>query len=219
MATQALLEGTQEVLERVQQFDATTLSRESDLGKQLSFAEAVPFAQSLIDIYKRIPMSALDDFSDSQLNTIKGQAQADYNVFKQILDFVATVPNASDVRTNIIGTLKSRRDPLFDQIWQFVAYGVARITDTTVLETNARAAIQGIRDDAGKLTKHLEEAKKGADGALAEIRSVAAEQGVSQKAAYFKKEADDQDELAKSWLRYTYYFAAEVPPDLVPRLF
>ena len=95
MSTVAVLESTREALNRIQQFDAKTLSREDDLGKQMSFSEAVQPAEALIDIYKRIPITALDDFSDTQLNAISGQAKADYNVFKQILDFNAQDGNAA----------------------------------------------------------------------------------------------------------------------------
>ncbi len=210
MATQENLETTRETLNRVQQFDVTTLSREDDLGKQMSFSEAITPSQALIDIYRRIPLTALDDFSDTQLNVIKGQAQADYSIFDQILKFSASTPDAASTRTNIINTLKARRDQLFDYIWQYVAYGVARITDTSLLETQARATIQSIKDQSAKLTLQLQDAKNNADKVLAEIRAVAAEQGVSQKAIYFKQEVEDQEQLAATWLKYTYGFAAAV---------
>lgn len=210
MATQTLLESTRDALDRVQQFDVSTLSREADLGKQMNFSEAVAPSHALIDIYRRIPLTALDDFSDGQLNVISQQAQADFNVFKQILDFNATAGNAASSRTSIINTLKTRRDQLFDQLWQYVAYGVARITDTSLLETQARATIQSIEDRSEKLTAQLHTAKNDADSALAEIRAVAAEQGVSQQAIHFKQEAEEQETLAATWLKYTYWFAAAV---------
>ena len=210
MATLTLLESTREALDRVQQFDASTLSREADLSKQMNFSEAVAPSQALIDIYRRIPLTALDDFSDGQLNVISQQAQADFNVFKQILEFNATAANAASSRTSIINTLKTRRDQLFDQLWQYVAYGVARITDTSLLETQARATIQSIKDQSEKLTTQLHTAKSDADSALAEIRAVAAEQGVSQQAIHFKQEAEEQETLAATWLKYTYWFASAV---------
>lgn len=210
MATQSLLESTRDALDRVQQFDASALSREADLGKQMNFSEAVEPSQALINIYRRIPLTALDDFSDGQLNVISQQAQADFNVFKQILEFNANAANAANSRTGMINTLKTRRDQLFDQLWQYVAYGVARITDTSLLETEARATIQSIKDQSEKLTTQLHAAKNDADSALAEIRAVAAEQGVSQQAIHFKQEAEEQEILATIWLKYTYWFAAAV---------
>lgn len=210
MATMQLLESTRENLNRIQQFDASTLSREADLGKQMNFSEAVIPSKALIDIYRRIPITSLDDFSDGQLNIISQQAQADFNIFNQILEFNAAAGNAATTRTNIINTIKGRRDQLFDALWQFVAYGVARTTDTSLIETQARATIQSIKDDSNKLTEQLNQAKANADAVLSEIRSVAAEQGVSQKAVYFKQEADSQEQLAEKWLKYTYGFAAAV---------
>lgn len=210
MATQTILESTREALDRVQQFDVATLSREDDLGKQMNFSEAVAPSQALVDIYRRIPLTALDDFSDTQLNAIGQQAKADFNVFKQILEFNATTADAANTRTTIINTLRTRRDQLFDQLWHYVAYGVARITDTSLLETQARATIQSIKDQSEILTSQLVAAKNDADTALAEIRAVAAEQGVSQQAIHFKKEAGEQETLAATWLKYTYWFAAAV---------
>lgn len=219
MATEGILESTKESLNRVQQFDTSSLSREADLGNQLNFREAITPANAVIDIYKRIPLTALGDFTDTQLNVISKQTNADYNIFKQILDFDATAADAPATRTTIIGTLKNRRDQLFDLLWQYVAYGVARITDTSVLETQARATIQSIKDQSEKLTEELNTAKTDADKALAAIRAVAAEQGVSQQASYFRNEVTEQEELADKWLKYTYRFAAAVATFAVFSLF
>ena len=100
-----------------------------------------------------------------------------------------------------------------------IAYGVARITDTTLLETQARATIQSIKDQSEKLTSQLLAAKTDADNALAEIRAVAAEQGVSQQAIHFKQEAEAQETLAATWLTYTYWFAGAVGGFAVLSLF
>ena len=210
MSTEALLKTCSESLTRVQEFKAVTLSREADLGKQMSFAGAVVPAESIIAIYRRIPISALQDFADSQLNAIQTQSNADFSIFKQILDFTATSSDAASTRTNLLAQIVARRDQLFEQVWQYVAYGVARATDTSVLETQARATIQSIEDRSTKLTEQLTQAKADADTALAAIRSVASEQGVSQQAAYFKDEAENQDSLSEIWLKYTYRFAMAV---------
>ncbi len=210
MATQSVLDTARSALQRMQQFDVADLGREDDLGKQLNFTDAMPWAGALVGIYQRIPLTALDDFSDNQLNAIAKQAQADFNTFKQILDFSATSGNAADSRNIILNTLKARRDQLFEQLWQYVAYGVARNTDTSLLETQARSTIQSIKDQSEELTSQLEIAKQHADSALAEIRAVAAEQGVSQQAIYFKQEAEEQETLAELWLTRTYWFASAV---------
>lgn len=219
MATEKVYTTCRDALVRVQTFDPETLGRIDDLGRQMNFAEAVKPAEAIIAVYKRIPESALPDFTDGQLNAILAQANADYNVFKQILEFNAASGDAVGTRSNILANIKVRRDQVFDQLWQYVAYGVARITDTSLLETQARATIQGIEDQASKLTEQLAKAKSDADSALAAIRAVASEQGVSQQAIYFKEEAQTQETLADKWLSYTYRFAAALGTFAVFSLF
>ncbi len=210
MATDSVLNQCYDSLTRVQTFDASTLSREDDLGKQMSFAEAVKPAEAIIAVYKRIPLSSLPDFTDNQLNAIHSQTNADFSVFKQILDFNAAAGDAVNTRSTMLSQIKVRRDQLFESVWQYVAYGVARANDTSVLEIQARATIQKIEDQAEKLTGQLGQAKKDADEALAIIRKTASEQGVSQEAHYFKEESEAQDALAAQWLLYTYRFAMAV---------
>ena len=215
--TQSILENCTESLIRIQQFDpATSGARRSRQTNELPRGHS---ASAVIDVYKRIPVTALNDFTDGQLDTIQGQANADFNVFKQILEFDATSNNASSTRRHLISSLQSRRDQVFNQLWQYIAYGVARITDTNLLETQARATIQSIKDQSEKLTKQLNDAKTDADTALAAIRSVASEQGVSQQASYFKGEAESQETLATTWLSYTYKFAGAVAIFAVASLF
>jgi DNA segregation ATPase FtsK/SpoIIIE-like protein len=210
MATKTILDETTLALERIQNIEVSSLGREDDLGKQMSFSEAITSAGEIVDLYKRISLNALNDFSDTQLNAIKAQAQADFNIFQQILSFDATVSNAATIRTQIITAMKARRDQLFDQIWQYIAYGVARNTDASLLEVQARSTIQSIKDQAATLTTQLNNARTDADKALEAIRLVAAEQGVSQQASYFKTEAEAQESLAEKWLKRTYWSAAGV---------
>lgn len=210
MAASTNYEETKSALERMQVFDVSTLGREADLGKQLNFTSAIEGARNIVGIYKRIPLSSLDDFTDSQLNTIKSNSQSDFQLFEQILKFDTTVADVSNARTNIISTISSRRNTLFDQVWQFIAYGVARNTDTSVIEANARASIQSIEDQSNAILKKLNTAETEADNALKAIRAAALEQGVSQQAVYFKQESEDQNSLADTWLRRTLYAASGV---------
>ena len=210
MATESIYKETLEALTRLQQFDANTLSREVDLGTQMNFAAAVDPAREIIGVYLRIPSATLKDFTDTQLTTIKTEAQADYNTFDQILKFNATASTASDIRNVLLAGLIPRRDAVFQQLWQYIAYGIARATDTSLLESEARSTIQSIKDQAAKITADLNTAKTDADNVLKEIRAIAFEQGVSQQALYFRQEADGQELLASEWLTRTYKFASAV---------
>ena len=56
------LEETRNALVRMQEFDVSTLARETDLGQLLNFNEAVEPATRLINQYKRLSVAALEDF-------------------------------------------------------------------------------------------------------------------------------------------------------------
>lgn len=208
MATEKNLNETRDSLDRIQQFEVSKLERSNELGIALSFVDTLKSAQAVVDLYKRIPMAALSDFTEEQLNAIKGQANADYQMFDTMLKFdPAKEGSPAQKRQELITQVQARRDAVFQQLWQYIAYGVARLTDTSLLEVQARATIQGIKDEAKVFTDKLASDQGDAEKALKAIRDVAVEQGVSQQAAYFKGEAEDQEAKAEVWLTRTYQFA------------
>lgn len=219
MATAQKLKDTHSSLERIQQFDVQTLVRQEELGQSMCFAEIVPNASSIVELYNRISIGCLEDFADQQLDIVLGQANSDYQLFEQILLFSPTENNANQQRTTLINTVVNRRDPLFNTLWQFIAYSVARATDTTLLEAQARATIQSIKDQSAEINGQLAQNKKDSDEALKEIRAVAAEQGVSQQAMYFKEEFEQQELKANDWLDKTYKFAGALAVFSVLSLF
>ncbi len=207
MADTNIINEAKAALERIQQFDAKQLSREQALGNQMNFNEAIGPAQKIVDLYKRIPLLMLDDLMNTQLQQIKSFADSDFNLFDQINTFSLTTANPGEQRQSIINSIVNRRDTLFQSLWQFIAYGVARQVDQSVLESEARATIQGIKDQAEKINRELVENKKESDAALTAIRAIAAEQGVSQQSIYFKTEAETNEKNAETWLRNVVIFS------------
>lgn len=191
MATESVLKDAQESLERIQSFDPKDLDRASDLGRELNFSEAIPSAEKITALYKRVPISILQELTDQQLNQIKASADADFNRFNQVLAFSAAQPNAAQARTNLLNQIVQSYDATFQVLWQFIAFAVATVTDTSILESHARAILQSIEDRAEKLTKGLADKSKAAQDVLDHIQKVAAEQGVSQQALFFKERADE----------------------------
>lgn len=194
---QQLAETTTSV-ERMQNFDAHTLERKTDLGS-MNFFDAVEPAQKLVNLYNRLSISVLSDFPNDILATLKNQADADFNRLSQILDFKLDQSSPADARNNLITQVKSAYDTTFRAIWQYIAYGVSKVTDTQRLESEARGALQSIKDQAGKTAEDIKVNAELAQSALDEIRRVAAEQGVSQQAIYFKSEAEDHAKEAEKW--------------------
>jgi hypothetical protein len=81
-------------------------------------------------------------------------------------------------------------------------------TDFKLIEHEARGVFQKIEDQSSNITNQLEQSKLQAESILDEIRKVAAEQGVSQHAIYFKEEHESHETEAKNWLKYTIIIAS-----------
>jgi hypothetical protein len=192
-------ENASESLKRVQEFDVSELPREEDLGKSFEFSGAVEPATRLIELFRRLPISALEDFAQTQLDQVKKQADSCYNIFEQILNFQATQDNASSTRQSLISQLEGAYQGAFNILMPLIGYSLYKTADFQRLDTEARATLQSIKDEASSITRGLEEQKADAEGVLEEIRKVAAEQGVSQQAYYFKEEAEENATQAEVW--------------------
>lgn len=192
------LEQTISSIERLQGFEPTSLERRAELGS-MNFADAVEPARQLVNLYKRLSISVLSDFPDDMLLTLKNQADADYNRLTQILSFTLEQGSPADVRASLISQINAAYAASFRVVWQYIAYGVSKITDTQRMESEARGTLQAIKDQAGKTAEQMQEQAEQAQHALDEIRRVAAEQGVSQQAIYFKDEATLHENAAKDW--------------------
>ncbi len=199
MATKDLLESTKESLERMQRFDVRQLARTDELGRSLSFEEAIPFAKKLTELYQRLGTSVIEDLTDTHLTAVKNQADADYSRFKSILDFSTGISNPQATRDQYISQLEGAYDATFNALWQYIAYGVSKAIDSQRLENESRAVLQGISDQAERITSNLQESENAANNTLNEIRRVAAEQGVSQQAIHFNTEAELHKGLAATW--------------------
>lgn len=194
-------------LSRVQNFDAASLSRVDALGSELNFLDAVPAAEKIINLFSQFPAQHLSELPANQTNTIKAQADSAYSIFDSILKFDPKQGDAYANRTALIESLKTQYEPLFTQIMGLIAYGASRLRDFSAIERDARAAAQGAKDRADEAAKQLEAQQAEAQRILEEVRRVAAEQGVSKQAAYFKDEGDYHATQAERWRWLTIYCA------------
>lgn len=218
MAT--LVEEAKQSLDRIQQFDAGTLAREEDLGIRFSFADAVPAARRLIQLYQQLGLATLDDFSDAILQQVRQQADADFNRFDSLLKFAPdTQQNPSSVRTQLISGIESAYQATFQALYMPIAYGVSKSIDYQRMENEARASLQAVADRADQVTENIQGQQKQVEDILQNVRKAASEQGVSQQAIYFKDEADNHATLARAWLKYTVILAVCVAIYSIATLF
>lgn len=184
---------------RMQQFDLYSLAREEELGKNLNFNDAIPEAKRLVDLYTKLSASALEDFPVPILTRVRDTANRDYTYFDQILKFSTDQGNPQQVRQSLITQLTTIYPNSFEVMYPLVAYSLHRSADFQRLDSEARSALQAIKDNADELTEKLKTDLKEANNIVNEVRNVAAETGVSQQAIYFKEESDAHENEAKVW--------------------
>ena len=187
-------------VKRMQDFAPETLPRVEELGREINFTAALKPATRLVNLYKRISTEALKDFPDNLLKQIQDRANADYALFQQILDFkFQGQENPEQTQTSYIQQVTNAYQTTFAQLRDVISYSACRTTDFRIIEQEARGVFQGIRDKAEEMTAQLEDSKEEASRILDEVRKVAAEQGVSQQAIYFKDESELHKNESETW--------------------
>lgn len=214
------VEEAKESLERMQRFDPESLARESDLGARFSLSGAVEPAKRLIRLYKQLGVTALDDFPEEILDQVKRQSNADFNRFKQLLDFAPDQQqNPAQTKDQLVSQIESSYHEAFKVLYMPIAYGASKSIDFQRMENDARASLQSVTDQAGEITDQLNKHQEQAELILRDVRKVAAEQGVSQQSIYFKDEAAEHKTLAGTWQGYTTKLAIGVGIYAVATLF
>lgn len=194
-----IIEAARESLKRVQEFDVESLPRVERLGEDYNFRSAVGPASRLIGLFRQFPEQFVVDLPANQLSTLKQYADSTFNYFHQIADFDPKASDAYSTRQNLISSLDSHYQGVFDAISPLISFGSSRLRDFSQLEAQARAAIQAAKDEADLAAKGLQTQQDEAKRILEDIRQIAAEQGVSQQSIYFKTEYEDNETNAETW--------------------
>ena len=202
-----LYEEAKDSLTRIQNFDIDELPRKDDLGSKMNFVDVIGPAKQLIELYKRLSETALQDFPDNVLTPIRDNANSHYKLFSQILEFDPGQQNPSNVRTNLINQISAAYQPAFQALHPYISYSLHRSADFQRLDSDARSTLQAIEDKANKISESMSQHEKNAKAALDEIRKVAAEEGVTKQAAHFNAEYEHHKEEANKWQRYAVKLA------------
>lgn len=199
----ATYEDTAKLLEELHSYDIKHLPRREDLGAELNFIEAVEPVKKLLGLFRNIPIDQLKEIPEDTLQIIESEANSTVKLLDEVATFSTSEADPVTRRNSIISRINARHNESFSRLFSLVSYLATRQIDLGALETEAREKINGIEKLAVTVEDEIKKTTEEAKSALNEARKVAAEQGVSQKAQYFKDESDEHNEKAKSWLRYT----------------
>ncbi|MCZ8153739.1 MAG: hypothetical protein O9292_15275 [Rhodobacteraceae bacterium] len=197
-----MLVEAQKSLDRIQAYDVEGLARSNELGVAFEFTRAVPLARQTVEVFKQIPVNALDFFAEPQLQTIKASADNCFALFDEIVKFDPTKGDSQTRRDTIIANIESNYSTVFTSLYPLISYANSRSANFMELAAAGRATVQGVRDQVAELVKEIESTKNEAKSILDEARKTAAERGVSQEAFHFATAGDEHAKLATKWRKY-----------------
>lgn len=203
MTESSQVEKTKQSILNLTEYDLTNLPRRDDLGTALSFEKAVGPSREVINLFKRIPTQNLSELPQTELKLLETTADSFFAILEKIESFNSDTLNSS-TRDSVVKQIVDQFQPIFTKLFPLISYLTIRTTDFAELETNARAAVQSAKKEAKAATVDVAQLAKEAEAVMDAIRATAAEQGVSQQAIYFKKEADEHQDRAKNWMKLTF---------------
>lgn len=207
MSTDEIRKRALSSLNRMQEFDPQTLVRTEDFGRTNDFRGAVEPAMRLINLYKQLHPTALQDFPPEQLNSVLSTSNRDYQLFEQILKLDPAQGLAASTRDQYVNQIDATYQPTFSVLHPLIGFSLHRVADFAALERDSRAALQGIRDQANEFRQEVEAIKSAAETALEQAQKAAAEHGVTQQAIYFRDAAKEHSDEANSWQKATWWWA------------
>lgn len=194
-------------LRRIQDFDPNDLARTEELGRLLSFTEAVVPAAKLVAFFRQIPWERLDELPDRAQLSIKEHADGTYNIFSDIMHYNPKNNNHSTYIDTILKQLRDRYESAFHNLVATVSYLSYRSVDISQIAQQARSTTQAAIDEVERQKLKIQSSADESVKMLDEMRKVAAEQGVSQQAHYFSDAAMHHGKESKKWNNYTIFTA------------
>jgi len=188
-----------DALKAVQGVDAKVLARTGELTGALNLNALVPPVERLVNLFKQLPVATLADLPPNYLETVKQNAEQALGTFKPIQNYNIEQGNLAQFRQETLTNLDNAYNATWGALAGVISYSAARSADFQRLEREGREAVEKITNRSNALLNELEGVKKQADEALVAARTAAAEQGVSQQAAYFREEAAAHAEAARHW--------------------
>lgn len=180
------------------------VAREGYLGKDLSFAPAVPYVRRLIDLFKPFQGKDLSQIGYSNLAQIQSQAEGVANTLRQIKQFSPNRSgNVGGERLQLINQIRDVYDGLFASVAPISAFLSSSDQTLDALRSQTQqqaAALTEMRNVAESQLTQMGEILKAARDASAKV-------GVSAHASSFRDQADSHRRSARLWLEVGAVFA------------
>ncbi len=189
------------------QLEALTpdLLRRHDLPPDVNFDIGISYIEETWRLYRDLVRTSLDRASYSLLSRVSGVANQTLGIFQQMKAFNPPTygVNARAQRDAILQQLRDSYDNAFEQVMLARSFLTKTTTDFEQLEADAQRTVARLDAVFKEQQEGLGKKVEAAEQALAAVRRLAAETGVSEHSKYFREEANQHRKSAVRWLAAT----------------
>jgi hypothetical protein len=178
------------------------LTRETELGQQLSFKNKEQLFIKIIDLFKRVNSVNLYEIPYNILNGFKGQLDHVIGIFEQIKNFNPATNNPVGRRDSLINQLENQYELYYSTSIPILITGLLITNDLTVERSKLNEALAELEKEKEKTRKDSEKYLNEIKDVLNKAKQAALEVGVAQYNVVFKEEAEEHKALSENWLKW-----------------
>lgn len=179
------------------------LTRETQLGQQLSFKKGEHLFIKIIELFKKVSSVELYEIPYNMLNGFNGQLDHAISVFDQIKNFNPATNNPVGQRDNLINQLEGQYESYYSNAIPILTTGLLNTNDLSLERAKLYEALLELEKEKEKTKKESEKYLNEIKDVLSKARQAAVEVGVAQHNMIFKEEADEHKTLSDNWLNRT----------------
>jgi len=183
--------------------DQKKLAREAELGTTLSFAEAAPSFERIINLFKHLEPISWDGISYTAIQGVLSAANDALGLFKSIQDFNPQQGNPSAARTGLINLAREQYEAHYARLSPVLAYATRKETNFNEFEQKARIALDSVNKLAAEIAQKGKTLENSAEGILNKLQETAGKLGAGQHSISFKLQSDEHKFVARVWLSIT----------------
>jgi hypothetical protein len=179
------------------------LTKEADLGYQLSFKKGEALFIKYLELFKKVNSVNLEIVPFNMLIGFNGQFDKAIALFNQVKLFAPNTANPVDLRDSILSALEVNYDNTYSTALPILNIGLLSTNDVSIEKARLGEVLKELETEKEKTkqesSKYLEEIQS----LLTKSRQAAVEVGVAQHNMIFKEESDEHKRLSRVWLRWT----------------
>lgn len=198
-----LIEQINQKLNQILSYQIEQLTREGELGNQLSFKEIETMFIKVIDLFKKVKETNIFEVPYNILTQFSAQLDNAISYFDQCINFNANQGNPVQVRNQIINKFRNSYDNYVTHSIPILTIGLLKGIDISLERAKLKGMIEEFEKDKEKTKIESEKKIKELNDILTNAKSAANQVGVSKHSIVFREESDFHNTESKKWLKYT----------------